>query len=75
MDIFLEGTRRKSEHVRADAESITRYVRRVAGLPEYGTAAEEAIENAELALTEALLAVKLAKTELKSNRVTEGVSK
>lgn len=75
MNIALEGTERKANWLRKDADGLCRYARMLADLPDYETQAAAAINEAEAALSEALLAVKLAKSEFnrKSNRVTEGV--
>ena len=67
--IALDNIARYSEWVRNDAESVARYVRVLQSLPEFETLAEDEIAKAETALTEALLAVKLARSELKNKRV------
>jgi hypothetical protein len=69
-DIALMNIASKADMVRRDAEGTARYVRVLVGLPEFETRAEEAVGAAETALTEALLAVKLAKAELIKKRVT-----
>lgn len=58
----------KSIWVRDDAEGIARYVRMLDTLPEFETRAEDEIKNAENALTEALLVVKLARSTLDKKR-------
>lgn len=60
----------KAGHIRHDAERTAFYVRRLADLPDYETKAEDTVKLAELALTEALLVVKLAKAELARKRAT-----
>ena len=67
-DIALEQIRQKADWVRKDAESVTRYVRMLSGLPPWETRAEDTVRAAETALTEALLAVKVAKAELERKR-------
>jgi hypothetical protein len=67
-EIALGNIARKSAYLREDAESIGRYLRAVDGLPEFETQAEDELERAELALTETLLAVKLARSAMTRKR-------
>lgn len=67
--LMLEGARRKADHVRADAASLVNYVKQILDLPDWDTAAEVAVADAKLALTEALLAVTLADNEFKRRRI------
>lgn len=62
--LALHNIERKSNWLRSDAESVGRYVRMLDDLPSFETRAEDVLAQAELALTETLLAVKLAKKEL-----------
>jgi hypothetical protein len=61
--VFREGITIHARGVRRSAESIGRYVRLLVSTPPFETEAEEHLQDAELALTEALLAVKLARVE------------
>lgn len=67
-NLALEGIERKAEWVRRDASSLARYVRMLEELPDFDTKAEHAAKEAESALTEALLSVKLARSELAKKR-------
>ena len=67
--IALAGIENKSHWLRDDAKGLQAYVKMLDGLPKYPTVAEEAFTQAETALTEALLCVKLLKTELAKKRI------
>lgn len=67
-EIALEGINRKSWIIRHCAEGIGRYVRMLTLTPEWETLAEDELNKAELALTETLLAVKLAKGAMAKKR-------
>lgn len=66
--VGLGDIERKASWVRMDAEDLARYVRLVVSLPDFDTEAEDSVSNAETALTEALLAVKISKLELERKR-------
>ena len=66
--IALTGIENKASWIRDDAVDLARYVRMIPNLPEYETRAEDMVDLAELALTEALLSVKLTKSELSKKR-------
>jgi hypothetical protein len=68
--IALTAIEQKARWVKEDATDLGRYVRMLSELPEWETNAEDVAEKAELALTEALLAVKLARSELSKKRPT-----
>lgn len=61
--IALHGIERHSEWVKLSAENIGRYTRDLLSCPPYETEAENTMRAAETALSEALLAVKLAIAE------------
>ena len=68
-EIALQGIETKANWVRDDAMNLDRFVRMLADLPEYETLAEDAVREAEMALTEALLSVKLSRSQLEKKRV------
>lgn len=67
-NLALEGIERKADWVRRDASDLARYVRMLESLPDFDTKAEHAAKVAEVALSEALAAVKAARHELAKKR-------
>lgn len=67
-ELAIANIEAKAKWVRDDAEGIARYVRMLDTLPAFETRAEDEIKNAENALTEALLVVKLARSALDKKR-------
>jgi hypothetical protein len=63
LSIFLERTKFNTNELRRRAENLGRYVRLMTTTPPYNPAAADALSDAENALTETLLAVKLARRE------------
>lgn len=61
--VILEQLRYNADDVRRCTGNVQRYVRSLVASPPFTTKAEAAIEDAETTLTEALLAIKLAKNE------------
>jgi len=66
--IALTGIENKAQWVKADAVDLAHYVGMLESLPAYETNAEDMVNQAELALTEALLSVKLSKSALDKKR-------
>lgn len=64
----LAGIETKATYTRHDAHDLAQYVRMLTDLPDYETRAEEAVQLAENTLAEALLAVKLVRSELEKKR-------
>ncbi len=66
--VALGGIERKANWLRGDAEDVTRYVRLLTHLPTYETNAEDAVQKAEAALSDALASICRARAELQSKR-------
>ncbi len=66
--VALGGIEHKANWLRDDAVGLQGYLKMLDRLPEWDTKAEAAVADAEAALTETLLAVKLARRELETKK-------
>lgn len=66
---LLAACRRNADEIRRTGRNLSHYSQQIKELPEWDTEAEAAVKDAELSLTEALLAVKLVNAEFKRRRV------